>query len=107
MNEETETTKPEPEIPRGRLWLVLLTPPLLTGLGSLVAGLPNFFLLYLLTPLIAFFGIIWGSIRFNELIRFLHLGGFRDLIVFFYLIGQIVICFAVWYGSCFLFLPNP
>ncbi len=104
MNPEPETPKPVPEIPRGRLWLLLLTPPLLTGVGNLVAGLPNFFLLYLLTPLIAFFTVVWGAIHFNELIRFRHLGGFRDLIVFFYLLGQIVICLAVWYGSCFILM---
>ncbi|OYV04185.1 MAG: hypothetical protein CFE26_18245 [Verrucomicrobiales bacterium VVV1] len=105
MNPEPETSKPVPEIPRGRLWLALLTPPLLMGVGNLVAGLSKFLPLYLVTPIVAFFGIIWGAIHFNELMRFRHLGGFRDLIVFFYLIGQIVICLALWYGSCFLFVP--
>jgi hypothetical protein len=107
MNPEPETPKPVPEIPRGRLWLVLLTPPLLMGVGNLIAGCSNFYLLYLVTPIVAFFGIIWGAIRFNELIRFRHLGGFRDLIVFFYLLGQIVTSFALWFGTCFLFTLNP
>lgn len=107
MNPEPETPKPAPEIPRGRLWLVLLTPPLLTGVGNLVAGLPNFFLLYLVTPIVAFFGIILGAIHFTELIRFRHLGGFRDLIAFLYLIGQIITCMALWLATCSPTSANP
>jgi len=110
MNEAPQAPLPPPEIPKGGLWASLTIPPLLTVIGTFVAG-RNYnpssygtkFLFVLPVGLLAiliclcFFVVTW-RVRYRGVSLVLTSIG--------YLLGQIILCLALWYGGCVI-LTSP
>ncbi len=113
MNEEHLPTPQEPpQVPRGKLWTALLVPPLLTGglnlaiaaLGSVGAlgssGADNAIGLSMCLLPVGLLVIIICLIPFLACLRVRYRGSSVVLSGFGYFIGQVVICFAIWFGTC-------
>ena len=98
---------PEP-VRRGPLWVLLVSPPLLVLLINLAVGLVDSkgqygegFLIVLPAGLLV---LIVCQIRFSFFIRRRYRGSSLVLLSLGYFIGELVICLAVWFGSCLLFM---
>lgn len=76
---------------------------MLTIVGNLIAGLPYFFPLFLVTPILVLFSVLWGTSYFNRVMGIRYQGRSRTLVSCFYFIGQGVICLALWCGTCLAF----
>lgn len=110
MNEAPEIPAPPPQVPKGGLWASLAIPPGLTVIGTFVAGsyynpsrYGTEFLLVLPVGLLAiliclcFFIVSW---------RVRYRGASLVLTSIGYLLGQIILCLALWYGGC-MFIVTP
>ena len=109
MNEAPEVPLPPPEIPRGKLWAALSIPPVVTVAGTFVAGSsthPNSYgieLLYVLP--VGLLAIVVCLCYFVSAWKVRYRGRSLVLTSIGYFLGQIILCLALWYGSCFLVLP--
>ena len=110
MNEVPEVLKPVAMIPQGPLWATLAIPPVLTllpniaiGLGSKNGGDGG---LSLLIPLVMFFVILGLTIRFHAIIGQRYRGRSLVFLVSSYFLGQMIVCLALWIGSCALFFST-
>ena len=108
MDEAPEIPQPVPAIPRGPLWWSLTIPPMLTLFGSFLIGkfmrsesLGDSFLL---VPLIVFFAIIIGLACFNGAVAKRYRGVSTVFLGWAYFLGQIIVCLALWLGSCLLYV---
>jgi len=108
MREEPPLPQPVPEIPRGPLWYCLAIPPALTvvtngliasfgGTGPAIASLA--------IPVVIFFVICGLTQFFNDTITKRYQGRSVVFLNLAYFFGQIIVCFALWFGSCVLFFP--
>ncbi|BCU76521.1 hypothetical protein llg_12360 [Luteolibacter sp. LG18] len=102
-----------PRMPRGRLWASLLAPPFATGasLGLVVlldqahALSGNDWIPWLLM-------VVTGAVMLVSLIQFIllvsrrYIGGSIALLILGYLVGQAVVCFAVFFGGCLLLMAG-
>ena len=108
MNEELEIPVPVPGIARGKLWVSLAAPPAATFIANCITGLNwarnDYGASFLWVPILSLVLIIGFLFSFNSALRPRYQGRSAVLLGFFYLIGQIVVCLAVWFGSCFLFM---
>lgn len=108
MNEEPEILLPPPKISRGKLWASLIAPPGATFLANCITGLNwnrnDYGASFLWVPILSLVLAIGFLFIFNSSVRPRYQGRSAILLGFFYVIGQIVICLAVWFGSCFLFM---
>lgn len=107
MNEVPEVPQPVTMIPQGPLWATLAIPSVLTllpniaiGLGSKNGGDGG---LSLLIPVVMFFVILGLTIRFHSIIWPRYRGRSLVFLVSSYFLGQIILCLALWIGSCALF----
>jgi len=98
---------PEP-LSRGRLWLMLVFPPLLLlvinliiGMGGLKGGYGEGFLI---VPVIGLFVLIVCTVSFSRFMRHRYRGTSLVLISLGYFVGEAVVGLAVWFGSCLLFV---
>jgi|GEM_PF-1590910 len=111
MNEEPPVPQPVPEIPRGRLWGCLSIPPALTvlanGLIAIVGRTGDAASATFLVPVIVFFVIIAFTLPFNEAVGKRYRGSSLVFLTLTFLFGQIIVCLALWFGSCVLFFPAP
>jgi hypothetical protein len=98
---------PEP-VPRGRLWMLLLTPLGLVLLINLVIGLSDLKGGYgegfLIVPVIGLFVLIVCAVNFSRFMRHRYRGTSLVLVSLGYFMGEAVIGLAVWFGSCLLFV---
>jgi hypothetical protein len=107
MNEVPEIPISPPSIPRGNLWRSLVIPPAATFIVNCITGLNwsrnDYGVSFLWVPLMALVLIVGFLFSFNAALRPRYQGRSAVLLGFFYFIGQIVVCLAVWFGSCLLF----
>ncbi len=101
---------PVPTIPRGPLWLTLAIPPGLTLFANMAIGLlagagNGNGGLSLSVPPIMFFVIIGLAVRFHGVVRTRYQGRSLTFLSWAYFLGQIIVCLALWIGSCMLFFP--
>lgn len=108
MNRAPEIPASPPRVPRGKLWASLAIPPAATFIANCLTGLNwsrnDYGASFLWVPLLSLTLTIVFLVRFNSALRPHYQGRSAVLLGFFYFIGQIVICLAVWFGSCFLFM---
>ncbi|OYV07026.1 MAG: hypothetical protein CFE26_03145 [Verrucomicrobiales bacterium VVV1] len=107
MNDEPEIPAPLPSIARGKLWVSLAIPPAATFIANCITGLNwsrnDYGASFLWVPILSLVLTIGFLFSFNAALRPRYQGRSAILLGFFYFIGQIVICLAVWFGSCFIF----
>lgn len=109
MNEIPEIPEPAPTIARGPLWCALAIPPAVTLVANIAIGLASRGVdvagLSMLIPPVMFFVILGLSFRFHEIVRTRYRG--RSLVFLYcaYFLGQIIVCLALWIGSCALVFP--
>lgn len=119
MNEENLPTPQEPpQVPRGKLWAALLAPPLLTGGLNLIiaalgatgalggSGADNAIGLSMCLLPVGLLVIIICLIPFVACLRVRYHGRSVVLSGIGYFIGQVVICFAIWFGTCLAAFPG-
>jgi len=107
MNDESQIPVPPPDVPRGMLWSSLSVPPVATVMGSLFAWLMSKQSggeLILMVPLIVAALILGLSFTFLSAIKTRYRGSSVGFLYIAYLMGQAIICLALWFGSCLLFL---
>ena len=102
-NEPTPPEEP-PVISQRRLWTALLGPTAATLLFSLPAMLGSGDIegSILLSPLGALITIVICQVLFLRTMKVRYRGRSMALLGFGFFIGQLVICFAVWFGACVL-----
>jgi len=107
MEEAPEVPTPPPEIPKGKLWAALLVPPALMCAGSLIArdaasrssSYGEEFLVMLPVGLVT---ILATSVLFVRVWGIRYHGRSLVLTTLGYILGQIVLCLAVWFGCCLI-----
>lgn len=97
-----------PPIHRGKMWVTLAAPTVVAVLCNLCIGLSGkkdaYGAHYLgALPFIGI-AILIGVFCFYAVIRKRYRGRSIGLLIFGYLLGQIGICVAVWFGTCLLAL---
>jgi hypothetical protein len=105
MEQAPEVPTPPPEIPKGKLWAALLLPPTITCIGTLIAreaarrshSYGEEILIMLPVGLVA---ILTTSVLFVRVWGVRYHGRSLVLTTIGYIIGQIVLCLAVWFGCC-------
>jgi hypothetical protein len=112
MNTEHSQPPPlppdNPTVPAAPLWTSLLVPPLVMAAGGLLIGLSSERQikesLFLFMPLLVVALIFGLSFVFSPALGRRYRGTSLVLLVFAYVIGQVIICLALWFGSCLLVL---
>lgn len=106
MNDIPPFPAPPPEIPKGKLWAALSIPPVVTVIGTFVAGSstnPNSYGIELLFVLpLGLLAIVVCLCYFVSAWKVRYRGRSLVLTSIGYFLGQIILCLALWYGSCFL-----
>ncbi len=108
MNDDPEIPKPLPQISRGSLWSALAMPPVATVIANCLIVLcwnrrsDPYGMIFLLVPLLLLPTILCLSFQFSVALKEHYQDRSARLHGFFYFIGQLVICFAVWFGSCMI-----
>lgn len=107
MNEKPELPRPVAEIPRAPLWCSLVIPPVMTVLGNIVASFARDkeSLSFGLFP-VMFFVILGFAFRFHHLVSKRYRGSSLVFLNIAYFLGQIIVCIALWFGSCLLFFSR-
>ena len=107
MNDAPQIPVPPAEVPRGALWTSLGVPPAATVTGSLIAWLiskQSGGELILVVPLVVAALVLVLSFVFLNAIRTRYRGSSVGFLYIAYLLGQAIICLALWFGTCLLFL---
>jgi hypothetical protein len=106
MEQAPEVPTPPPEIPKGKLWTALLLPPAVMCFGSLLIALNRRhssygeeFLVMLPVGLVA---ILATSVAFVQAWGVRYHGRSLVLTTLGYILGQIILCLAVWFGCCLI-----
>jgi hypothetical protein len=107
MEEAPEVPAPLPEIPRGKLWTALLLPPGIMCIGSLIArdvasrsvSYGEEFLVMLPVGLVT---ILVTAVLFVRAWGVRYSGRSLVLTTLGYILGQIILCLAVWFGCCLI-----
>ena len=109
MDEIPEIPEPIPTIPRGSLWNALAIPPLVTLVANIALGLSSGIGevagLSLLIPPVMFFVILGLSFHFHAIVKPCYQGRSLVFLTSTYFLGQIIVCLALWIGSCALVFP--
>jgi hypothetical protein len=107
MEEIPNLPVPVPQIPRGALWICLLVPPVATLVINMTIGFAtkNDADLSLLVPPMMLLVIIGFCVWFHSLVRRRYLGRSLVFLNSSYFLGQIIVCLALWIGSCVAFFP--
>lgn len=107
MNPDPQIPGPQPVVPRGLLWSSLIVPPVATVMGNAVAGLiskNNGGELILVVPMVVTALVFVLSFVFFHAITKRYRGKSVAFLYIAYLLGQAIICLALWFGSCLLFM---
>jgi hypothetical protein len=106
MDEAPEIPMPVPEIPRLPLWIACSIPPVATLLGNLVVSFVRnpdpYGATFLWVPVVVFFIILVLTPLFHQAVRVRYRGRSLVFLNCAYVLGEIIICLALWFGSCFL-----
>lgn len=99
-----------PPVPRGRLWASLLVPPVVVGGGWILAAVISPHLgkilprsLSWMWSLVVLAGLAICLMVFIDFIRLMdkrYSGTSLALLIIGYLIGEAVVCLAVFFGAC-------
>lgn len=110
MDEAPEIPQPVPEIPRGALWTTLGIPPVVTLVTNMAIGIfsrnGGDAGISLLIPPVMFFVILGLSFRFHAIVKPRYRGRSLVFLTSAYFLGQIIVCLALWIGSCALFFSS-
>ncbi len=109
MDDEPEIPAPPPEVPRGKLWSALLIPPLVTVIGSIIAGIAardahNYGTELLLVLPVSLAVISAFLVVFILAWRVRYRGRGLVLTSIGYFLGQVILCLCLWFGCCFAVL---
>lgn len=101
-----EVPQPVPEVPRLKLWLTLLAPPLATILAAFAtsSGGPGF---VILGPLLILAGLVHATTVFSTVAGRRYRGTSLAFLVVSYFLGQVIVCLMFWAGVCLLNLGGP
>ncbi len=110
MNEIPEVPAPLPEVPRGKLWKSLSIPPVVTLIGSVMAGSVatsnSYGIEYLFVLPAGLTAIIIALILFIRAWRVRYHGRSLVLTGIGFFLGQIILCLGLWFGCCMLMPPR-
>lgn len=99
---------PDPgRIPAGPLWTALVVPPLLTVTGNVCCAALSKKTggeMVLLVPLFTALAILPLCILFHDAVRKRFRGASLVFLNLSYLLGEAVICLALWFGTCLMVL---
>ncbi|MBC8126323.1 MAG: hypothetical protein H8M99_04145 [Gloeobacteraceae cyanobacterium ES-bin-144] len=99
---------PVPTLSKASLWTVLSIPTLLTLIGNVIvhftSGDGDYGSNYLVTPMVMFFVILILTPFFNHVVRSRYRGRSLVFLNFGFILGQMMVCLAVWFGSCLLLI---
>ena len=108
MTEVLEVPSPVPVILRGPLWLACSIPPMATLVGNLLAifvrSPSDYGVGFLMVPMVVLFIIGLITPLFNLAVRTRYRGRSLVFLTCAFILGQIIVCLALWFGSCFLFM---
>lgn len=108
MDEVPQVPQPIPAIPRGPLWFACSIPPLATLLGNLVVSLvPNpdpYGTTFLWVPIVVFFIIVAFTTLFHRAVKTRYRGRSLVFLNCAFVLGQMIVCLALWLGSCLLYM---
>lgn len=107
MNADPQIPGSKPVVPRGLLWTSLSVPPIATVMGNAVAGLLSKSTggeLIFVVPMVVAALIFALSFVFFHAITARYRGRSVAFLYIAYLLGQAIICLALWFGSCLLFM---
>lgn len=106
--EEPEVPTPPPEVPKNKLWATLLIPPVLTVIGTFVAGATynsnNYGMEFLAVLPVGLLTILCCLITFINAWKVRYRGRSLVLTSIGYVLGQIILCLGLWFGTCLLFV---
>ena len=109
MSEIPQVPGPALEIPRGPLWTALILPPVVTLILNLIlayfswyqrGGKPEF---AFWVPPIVFLLILGLGRHFNRAVKQRYRSRSLVFLNFAYVIGQSIVCLALWFGTCLFF----
>ncbi|MES2921718.1 MAG: hypothetical protein V4819_09230 [Verrucomicrobiota bacterium] len=108
MDEAPAVPQPVPAILRGAVWIACSIPPVATLAGNLIASFfrspGDYGVVFLTVPVVVFF-IIGGLVPLiNLAVRTRYRGRSLVFLNCAYILGQIIVCLALWFGSCFLYM---
>ena len=107
MEEAPQVPPPPPEIPKEKLWTALFLPPVVMCVGSLIARAAvmqnsSYGEEYLVMLPVGLVTILVTAVLFVRVWRVRYRGRSLVLTTIGYILGQIVLCLAVWFGCCLL-----
>lgn len=107
MEEAPQVPPPPPEIPKEKLWTALFLPPVVMCIGSLIARAaalrsPNYGMELLVMLPVGLVTILATAVLFVRAWGVRYSGRSLVLTTIGYILGQIVLCLAVWFGCCLL-----
>lgn len=94
-------------IPPAPLWAALIFPPAVTVSGNLFCAMltkASGSSLIFVVPIVVVSLILIFSIVFLEAVKRRFRGASLVFLYFAYLLGQAIICLALWFGTCLLVL---
>ncbi len=108
MDEAPQIPQPVPEVPRKALWISLALPPAATLLGNLLAAgirhRDDYGITFLGVPVLVLFLILGFLFMFKKAVGTRYRGRSLVYLNIAYFLGQIIVCLALWVGSCLLFV---
>lgn len=110
MDEVPEVPEPVPKIATGPLWCALAIPPAVTLVANIAIGVASKNVdvagYSLLIPPLMFFVISALCFRFHAIVKPRYRGRSLVFLTCSYFLGQIIVCLALWIGSCALFFST-
>lgn len=104
MNAPPDFPVPPPEIPKGKLWSALSIPPVVTVVGTFVAGgtytSDSYGIEFLFVLPVGLLAIVVCLCYFVSAWKVRYRGRSLVLTSIGYFLGQIILCLALWYGGC-------
>lgn len=108
MNEVPEVPAPPPEVPKNKLWASLSIPPAVTVMGTFLAGgahTPSSYGIEFLFVLpVGLLTILCCLVTFINAWKVRYRGRSLVLTSIGYVLGQIILCLGLWFGTCLLFV---
>ena len=110
MDEQHAIPPPYPKIPLKPLWISLAVPPLISVIPNLLLGLlthgGDAWAYTLWSPPLALCFIIVFLFPYKNAVKHRYRGTSLVLLGWAYVIGQIIVCTALWFGTCVMAFSN-
>ena len=110
MNEIPEVPVPPPEVSKGKLWTSLAGPPVITVAANSLIGFASrhgggsYGIEFLYVLPIGLLAILICQVIFIRAMKVRFRGRSMALTGIGFFLGQLVVCLALWFGSCVLFI---